>query len=546
MRVLLCLAALFPLVSIAQDADGARHPTPARLRSTTWSLPRPIDGAIPFRNGLRGGAAGVQLVRWIEPRYGDGEASPGGQERLSARAISQVVCREEAAVPNPLNASSFFWQWGQFLDHDLDMTSSANELYPIRVPVSDEFFDPEATASAAIEFFRSAYDQDTGRQAGIPRQQMNFVTAYIDASNVYGSDLERATALMSLDGTGGMLTSPGDLLPFNVEGLPNSGGASPELFLAGDVRANEQIGLTAMHVLFVREHNRWAEILKSANPGWTGGRIYQFARMLVGAEIQAITYREFLPLLLGANALPPYTGYREHIDPSIANVFATVAFRVGHSMLNSRLLRLNQFGKPIEAGPLDLSQAFFRPSLLEEPGMLESLLRGLAGQRARAVDPFVTDAVRNFLFGQPGEGGFDLAALNIQRGRDHGIPDYNTCRTALGLAPKTSFASISSNPEVQSRLQAAYGSVDAIDPWIGGIAEDRLAGALVGEFFFTVLRRQFENLRDGDPYWYEWILDPPTRDLVEHMTLGQIIRLNTAIRDELSDDVFRAPGAAPY
>lgn len=139
---------------------------------------------------------------------------------------------------------------------------------------------------------------------------MNQITHFIDASNVYGSDDVRAAALRTNDGTGRLLVSAGDLLPFNSPGLPNAGGTGPELFLAGDVRANEQVGLTAMHALFVREHNRLAAEIAGSSPELTGEEIYQEARRFVGALMQSITYNEFLPALLGANALTPYRGYR--------------------------------------------------------------------------------------------------------------------------------------------------------------------------------------------------------------------------------------------
>lgn len=528
--------------------EGTEPSMPIRSRSNAAQSgrPRPIDGVVPGRDNPRAGAAGIALVRWTDPDYADAMSSPAGQSRPGARAVSQILCREERAVPNPLGASSFLWQWGQFLDHDLDLTEAGSEAAPIPVPSGDPYFDPGATDQAVIPFFRSVYDLATGHAPDQPRQQVNEVTAYIDASNVYGSDALRATALRTRDGTGRLRTSSGDLLPFNVDRLANSPDDSAELFLAGDVRANEQIGLTALHVLFVREHNRWAARLAAVNPGWSGDRIYQQARRLVGAEMQAVTFREFLPLLLGPDAIPPYAGYQEEVDPSIANLFATVAYRVGHTMLNPVLLRVGPDGLTPPAGPLELRDAFFRPSLLAAPGALEELLRGLAAQRARAVDPFITDAVRNFLFGDPGAGGFDLAALNIQRGRDHGIPDYSACRQALGLAPKTSFAAISSDPEVQSRLQEAYGDVENVDAWAGGVSEDRLPGALVGELFHAILRRQFLNLRVGDPYWYQRGMDSATQNLVESLTLSRIIRLNTAIGDELPDNVFAAPDSSPY
>lgn len=543
-------AFVLAFVLVAVDADAQRRRgdrPPGQGGSQSGGAPdgpRAIDGS-----GITGkdwGANGSQLLRWANPAYADGQSAPGDAGRPNARLVSQLVSNEERAIPNARNASAFLWIWGQFLDHDIDLTESIDEPYPVLIPAGDPFFDPNGTGDVAILVFRSIYDTATGTSTANPRQQINEITAFIDASNVYGSDAERANALRTLDGTGRLKTSEGDLLPFNLDGLHNAGGDSPALFVAGDIRANEQVGLTAMHTLFVREHNRLASLARAANPSLTGDEIYEYARRLVGAEMQAITYREFLPVLLGRDALSRYQGYRDDVNPGIANLFSTAAFRVGHTMLNEQLLRLEADGAPSSEGPLPLAEAFFRPDLLQTEGAMEALLRGFAAQRARGIDPFITSAVRNFLFGAPGAGGFDLASLNIQRGRDHGLPDYNTARKAVGLAPKASFAAISGDPDVQIRLEQAYGSVDNIDAWVGGLAEDRHRESLVGEFFHRVLLQQFENLRDGDPYWYTRDLDRPTQDFIESLTLGEIIRLNTAVDRELPRNVFRAPADAPF
>ena len=190
------------------------------------------------------------------------------------------------------------------------------------------------------------------------------------------------------------------------------------------------MGLTALHTLFVREHNYWAESYAGLNPQAMDEEIYQFARMIVGAEIQAITYREFLPILLGRDSLPDYRGYREDVRADISNAFGAAAFRIGHSMLSPQLLRVDGSGAEIESGHLSLAASFFDPSLIESDG-IEPILRGLASQECQELDARLIDEVRNFLFGSPGAGGFDLAALNIQRGRDHGIPDYNSTRVCL-------------------------------------------------------------------------------------------------------------------
>lgn len=411
------------------------------------------------------------------------------------------------------------------------------EPLPIAVPSGDPFFDPQASGEAEIAFNRSIYDTSTGIDT--PRQQINEITAWIDASNVYGSDTERAAALRTNDGTGRLKTSEGNLLPLNLDGLPNAGGSNANLFLAGDLRANEQIGLTVMHTLFVREHNRLANLLAMAHPGLDGEDIYQRARRLVGAMMQAITYNEYLPLLLGEKGLKNYRDYDPTVDAGIANLFASASYRYGHSALSPTLLRLEANGEPVAAGNLALRDAFFSPGQIAAAGGLEPYLRGLASQRCQEIDPYVIDDVRNFLFGQPGQGGFDLAALNIQRGRDHGLPGYNATRQALGLSTKTRFEEISSDPLIQSRLRSAYASVDDIDLWVGGLAEDHMDDAMVGELIHTVLVRQFSALRDGDRFWYERVLSPMEQRFVKASTLAAVIRRNTSIGWELRNNVFR-------
>lgn len=511
------------------------------------SAPRGVDGLDPVLENPEQGAARTMLRSSVASAYADGVSAPSGADRPAARAVSNIVVAEPEAIPNEANASSFLWQWGQFLDHDLDLVeTSATETFDAPVPAGDPWFDPSGTGLAVIPLFRSLYDPATGNEPGSPRRQLNDVTAFIDASNVYGSSAERASVLRAPDDSGGLLTSPRGMLPYNTMGMPNGGGSGEELFVAGDVRANEQIGLTALHTLFVREHNRLARMIRAADASLSGDAVYERARALVAAEMQIITYKEFLPILLGAGALRPYEGFRPDVDASIANLFATAAYRFGHSMLNEKLLRLERDGSESAAGHLPLAESFFNPVRLTEEGGLEPILRGLAWQRARRIDPYVTDAVRNFLFGPPGAGGFDLATLNIQRGRDHGLPDYNTVRRELGLAPKTSFAAISGEPVIQRRLEEAYGTVDRIDPWVGGLAEDHVAGALVGELIRTVLTDQFERLRDGDRCWYESFFDEATARQLERMRLSDIIRMNTMIEGEVPDDVFHAPAGAPF
>lgn len=516
---------------------------------------RTIDGTGNNIEHPTWGRADEPFIRITTAAYADGISDPSGPDRPSARFVSNAVCSQTGSVPNTYGYTDYLWQWGQFIDHDITETPTIipSDPFNIPVPVGDVWFDPESRGDKSITLNRSYYELLEGR-----REQFNVITSIIDASQVYGSDEDRALELRALDGTGKLKVSEGNLLPFNVNGFTNApSGQLTNFFLGGDVRANEQLGLAAMHTLFVREHNYWAERIardevpmmmesvryRSRGKGHstlTDEDIYQRARAIVAAEIQAITYNEFLPALLGPNALPRYSGYNPEIDPTISNEFAVFAFRLGHTMLSPNLLRLNNKLEPIEAGNISLAASFFAPQEIINNGGIDPILRGLAAQPAQQLDELLVDEVRNFLFGAPGSAGFDLASLNIQRGRDHGVSDYNSIRVELGLPAVESLAQISAETAVQQKLAEAYGGrLDTIDPWVGMLCEDALPGSTVGPTLQIILSEQFEALRDGDRFWYQNYLSREMQKLVEEQTLAVIIRRNTDIRYELQDNVFK-------
>lgn len=207
------------------------------------------------------------------------------------------------------------------------------ESLPIAVPTGDPSFDPAGTGVMTIPMSRSAWDPETGVNG--PREQLNAITAFIDGSQIYGSDATRSAALREFVG-GRLRTSAAGLMPFNTGSLANANDArrlpDDQLFLAGDVRANENPELIALHTLFVREHNRLAAEAAKRQPGWSDEQLFQHARRLVIAELPKITFAEFLPALLGSTSraaadLRNWTGYRADVNPGIATEFSTAAFR---------------------------------------------------------------------------------------------------------------------------------------------------------------------------------------------------------------------------
>ncbi|HEX4997502.1 MAG TPA: peroxidase family protein [Terriglobia bacterium] len=513
---------------------------------------RPIDGKGNNVDHMEWGSAGVQLLRGPSgAHYGDGISSLAGASRPSPRAISNALFNQTGLIFSSVGHSDYIWTWGQFLDHDVGLTPGENEPVPIPVPSGDPFFDPFNTGTQVILFSRSVFDPLTGGVT--PRQQINQITAYIDGSNVYGvnvgTDTDRPGWLRTRQG--GRLkvttTSVGDLLPYNDGtvfnvGTPEQPDNSTLLFVAGDVRANEQPTLAAMHTLFVREHNYQASRIAAANPGLDDDAIYQRARRMVIAEIQAITYEEFIPALLGKNALRQDRGYDPEVNAGIAQVFSTAAYRLGHTLLSPEIQHLDENGNSLPGGPLQLRDVFFRgaPPVLEAEG-IEPILRGLAAQKSQELDNRVIDDVRNFLFGPPGAGGLDLISLNIQRGRDHGLPDFNTARAEFGLPPKD-FSQITYDRNLAAKLARLYNN-DAgdIDLFVGLLVERDMPGMIVGETLRAILMDQFERSRCGDRFFYTRYLSSEELKQVRAMRLSDIIKRNTTIAN-IQSDVFYVQG----
>lgn len=521
---------------------------------------RTFDGS---RNNLTHpdwGQAGTPQARFQVNSYQDGQQKPWplnqGDSPLNPRHLSVQVCKEPTVIFAEGGVSDFVWLWGQFVDHDVVLTpTDSKDPFPIYVPKGDPAFDPNSTGTVKIPLSRSKHAVIAG-----VRHPINDITAFVDGSNVYGSSEERAEALRE-PGTGRLKTTvskTGDLLPLNFNKLPNEPESNPSIrkesmFLAGDVRSNEQISLTAMHTLFVREHNSIVEALNKVlvQRGYqvTPERLYQLARMVVGAELQLITYRDFLGIILGPGVVAQSPDYRSNVNPIIRTFFSTAAFRFGHSMVTPEFTQRNAHGQVIES--LALRDVFFDkvPPLLVKQG-LEPTFMGLAASRARRLDLFVVEDLRDFLFGLPGPQlpefiaalipkGLDLAAINIQRGRDHGLPYYNQARELYRLPPVHSFEEINPDPYVVARLRQAYATPNDIDAWVGGLAEAHLPNAQVGPLFHEAIRDQFSRLQYGDRFWYRRYLPPFLVEWVESQTLSKIITRNTHITNQLQHDVFR-------
>lgn len=516
---------------------------------------RTIDGSMNNELDADLGATGAQ-IRWITTNgYADGYSAPGGASRPNPRIISNELFAQDSLLMDPLNLSDFTWVFGQFIDHDI--TSISNDpTEPVHIPVN--FPDPHFNPGGAFPFinifmFRSQKVEGTGTDISNPRMYTNNITSWIDGSGIYGSDDVRASYLRTfVDGK--LRTSSGNLLPYNTTTgelndaidpaaphMDNENPMNDKLFVAGDSRANENLLLLSFHTLFVREHNRLCDLAIIEHPNWTDEELYQYARKINSGYIASIVYDEWLPVM--GVELPAYGGYDSSLNPNITNVFSAAAFRMGHTLLNSQIIRMDNFGNTIPEGNILLQHAFFTPQEVANAGGLDPLFKGMASQTEQDMDCKVIDDVRNFLFGPPqsGVGGLDLAAININRGRERGLADFNSIRLDLGISPYDSFEALNSDTTVAAILEDLYGDVNEIDAWVGMLAEEHMQGALFGETIMDIMELQFMSLRDGDRFYYEndIALSQDEKEDIKNTTFRDIIMRNTGV-SVMQDNVFEA------
>ncbi|MEO1643086.1 MAG: peroxidase family protein, partial [Pseudomonadota bacterium] len=447
---------------------------------------RTFDGSNNNTANPAWGTSYIALQRLVPSDYIDGiSAQVDITFRANPRFVSNTLMSQDDGtdVPTTAGTSDYLWAWAQLIGNDVELSVGAAESSDILVPTEDPVFDPDGNGVESLLYNRSFFDPGTSIDADdddaidddIPREQVNEVTGWLDGSVIYGNTAARAEALRDASNRALLATSGSNLLPINSGGLTNAIGYEADgsgLFLAGDYRANEHPVLTALHTLFVREHNRLATDIAAANPTLSEDEVFERARRLNVAKLQIITYEEFLPALLGSSAIPAWTAYDNTINPSTNNAFATAVLPLSYSMQSEVIQRLDTSGAVIADGNLDLKDTFYKaPDFITDDASLEAILRGLAVQTHQAIDVSIVDDLRNSFLAAPADRGLDAASFILKRGRDHGLPDYNTMREDLGLTRYTMFSEVTSDTTIADDLAAAYGSINAIDPFAGGLAE---------------------------------------------------------------------------
>ena len=547
---------LVAFADVIRTFDGTCNNLELPTRGASFT---PFQRVLPahFEDGLQQ-PHGFRQSKLTDNMFRDGPFTP---PYPSARLISSTVVRDR--LENDTQLTHLVMQWGQFLDHDRDLAvevspeeaqcdivncTCTDVCFPVQVPEDDEAFGvDEPREGACLPFARTVPACEL--EDFEARDQLNELTHYIDGSMIYGSTKERADFLREFKGgrlrvgpafPAGQGASLPEISAFPPcepsepleETLPPPERCCPEgrdsCFVAGDVRVNEQVSLTVMHTIWVREHNRIAAELARLNAQWDDERIFQETRKIVIAQVQQITFTEFLPVLFGKEffdkLIGPYIGYQPVRDASVPTAFATAAFRFGHSLIQDAFERLDDNFNSVPAGPLNLRDAFMNPQAYFDSQGTDQILHGWITQPARAVDEFLNSVLTTQLFEREEGLGMDLATLNIQRSRDHGLPPYPAwkqfCQNRFGDdLPEELFEF--SNELTKIRFLQTYGALDTVDLWVGGLAEELIPGGVIGPTFACIFAITFSDLRLGDRFWYE-------NDIFTEAQLAEIRRTSLA------------------
>ncbi|XP_023222058.1 chorion peroxidase-like isoform X1 [Centruroides sculpturatus] len=492
--------------------------------------------------------------RLLRPDYADGVKEPrAGVENVlpDARIITRKLHRMRHLNTVTTSVNSLHMSYGQFLDHDLEFTSlfrlgNSTLLNCCRLdaPIHHQCFplqirsdDPDFSHRSCLNFVRNSACPTCNLGW---REQMNVLPSAIDCSQVYGTSDEIALSLRNLSGNGELATQwiPGaGVLPLpNLQTKGSHPGFPP--FRMGDFRVNQNLLLTTFHIMFLRFHNYVARHLRRLNPMWDGDRIYMETRRFVGACMQHITYEEYLPLLLGPMIMRKYhldednTRYDSRLSLSLFNYFVSASFRFGHSTIPDTFLTLSE---DLKVGQFLLKDTFFNPVPFYQ-GRLEDLIRGSTLQFQDSFDRFVANSVARHLFQSENDTvGLDLPTINIQRGRDHGLPGYKFYVEKTHNFRIDDFDHLHKYGLMSRRtaeeLQVLYDNkIEDVDLFVGLLCEEHLKESLVGPTAAHLIAKQFFELKFGDRYFYTH------RDETGSFTLAQ----KAAIREVFLSNIICA------
>ncbi|XP_045166946.2 peroxidase-like protein [Mercenaria mercenaria] len=548
------------------------------------SVYREPDGSCNNREHPEWGMAGRHQERVLKNAYADGISEPrkysiDGILLPNPRNISNVIHQNpnrEEKRSRTLTLQVFF---GQFLAHDITLTTdqavvsncckAANDVDnciniiigktpPLDLP--NDIFPPSTDDPSDV--FYNGYCMEIKRSSfllcpdansdGVPaRQQKNSLTTFIDASNVYSPSKTSQLQLREI-GTGFMKTEKHERLPNGKDADCTLTVPDEHCSAAGDHRVNQVPSLTDFHYVFVKEHNRIASVLKDYYPQ-DPEKVFQETRRIVIAIMQKFVYEEFLPSFLSPKGVSDNDilstdsyKYEPDTNPTMFNAFG-IAYRLGHSWISQKMTLSDKRFKPVLKRNTD--DTFNDPAMTYEPDAFAELSYWMTGVNSPDTDRIIEEVVRSRLFIDTSVNrAFDLAAINIQRGRDHGLPAYSNYRewcgmNKLGRSWKDPGLKDHTPETIRLLRQAGYRSPLDIDLYTGGLTEEPVKGGSLGPTFECIVGRQFRRFKFGDRLWYQNEdagFNKAQKKAIQKYTFAKLLCINYKFKEINSPNAFKS------
>ncbi|KAH8419069.1 hypothetical protein KR222_003419 [Zaprionus bogoriensis] len=498
---------------------------PANCLNDTQNLHyRSADGSC---NNLLYPEFGIAIARYrrlLRPTYLEGQTVP------NARLVSLSMYGDKTFTDKFRTVASM--QWGQFVAHDISQLTvkgapkdcCAEARHPQCWPITLPAGGPIAynTGRTCLGFARSVSDAIAVCPKSEYSEKLSVVTAYLDLSSLYGNSLAQSQRVRLFKG--GQLRSSQlngqQWLPVS-QNFNGECGTKSECYSMPDKRNRFTPTIAVLQTVLLREHNRLAEQLAILNPHYSDERLYQEARKINIAQYQKITYYDWLSGVLGRtythlNGLTyPYSedssdyvnDYDESVNAGPFAEFSAAAFRYSHTQVPGwfSLVASNRYSNQT----LRLSDYFERPEtirLLSTNFNLADLVRGMITQLQKRSDANIDPEIKHYFNRKEFEEyGSDLKSLDIQRGRDFGLPSYNDAREFCGLRRAIDWADFASeipNDKI-SLLRKLYNAPDEVELNVGGTLEAHVADSLFGPTLLCIVGKQFLNTRRGDRFFFE-------------------------------------------
>ncbi|KAL4227430.1 hypothetical protein ACF0H5_012874 [Mactra antiquata] len=568
------------------------------------------------------GAIDSQLLRKSKVAYSDGVYMPSGGDRPNPFRISYEGHHGPPGLGSLRKRSAFMVYFGQQVVEeilDAQRPGCPREFFNIKVQpdIKEPNYDPEHKGNIEMPLFRSRYDMRTGLSPNNPRQQLNEITPYIDGNLMYGAGKAWTDSIRELSEIyPGRLKAQDPSVPIkdsfpadNDIRLPMANPPPPRehelkpvgrFWRLGNPRGNENPFILAFGVLWFRYHNFVADEIHKQDSTLNDEQVFNLARKKVIAVHQNIVMYDWLPnwLELDINGtkfdMPAYYGtegryygYDPNVHPGITQEFQTAAFRFGHTLVTPgtwirnkncewNKLPIKVPGGSGEAHAIRLCNSFWNPQefLNSSSDSFDNMLLGLSSTRSEREDHIVVPDLRGNVFGPLEFSRRDLVAINIQRARDHGLPDYNSVREAYGLPRRESWEDINNYtitdddfplPDDRNgyeyinnsymgqpiaNLKELYGTSapDNLDLFSGGILETTPNGP--GELFKAIILDQFLRIRHGDRFWFEnkdnGLYTEDEVNEIKNITILDIVLNISNIEDkDISQNPFRVDFSSP-